>query len=175
MKSIRFCENCRKSKNNTSIPVMFFSKNHNEDVIKDFFAGYIYGIQEKYWDDTDKCPFCQSKTIDLNINEDDIYSLFITSTGNRQLLDAMIKLHDEDIIEYELKMSQFRTQVEQQESAKKQIQQQQENNIPHCPICNSTNIKKISSTERVTSVAMLGIFSKKINKSFKCKNCGGTF
>lgn len=48
-------------------------------------------------------------------------------------------------------------------------------NIPHCPICNSTNIKKISNTERVTSIALVGIFSKKINKSFKCNNCGGTF
>lgn len=48
-------------------------------------------------------------------------------------------------------------------------------NQPKCPICNSTNIKKISSVERVTSIAMIGLFSKKINKSFKCNNCGGTF
>lgn len=46
---------------------------------------------------------------------------------------------------------------------------------PHCPYCNSTNIKKISGTERVASIAALGIFSKKINKSFKCKNCGATW
>ena len=44
-----------------------------------------------------------------------------------------------------------------------------------CPYCNSTDTKKISGTERVVSVAMLGLFSKKINKSFKCNNCGGTF
>ena len=48
-------------------------------------------------------------------------------------------------------------------------------NKPKCPICNSVNIKKISGVERVTSIAMMGIFSKKINKSFKCNNCGGTF
>lgn len=48
-------------------------------------------------------------------------------------------------------------------------------NVPKCPTCNSTNIKKISTGERVTSVAMLGLFSKKINKSFKCKNCGYTW
>lgn len=44
-----------------------------------------------------------------------------------------------------------------------------------CPYCKSTNTKKISATERVASIAMLGIFSRKINKSFKCNNCGGTF
>lgn len=48
-------------------------------------------------------------------------------------------------------------------------------NKPRCPYCNSTNVKNISDTERVVSVAMLGLFSKKINKSFKCNNCGGTF
>lgn len=45
----------------------------------------------------------------------------------------------------------------------------------HCPFCNSTNVHKISGTERAVSVIGLGLFSKKINKSFKCKNCGGTF
>lgn len=44
--------------------------------------------------------------------------------------------------------------------------------IPKCPTCQSTDIQKIGTGERVASVAMLGIFSKKINKSFKCKNCG---
>ena len=48
-------------------------------------------------------------------------------------------------------------------------------NKPHCPTCNSTNIQKIGAGERIGSVAMLGLFSKKINKSFKCKNCGYTW
>ncbi len=48
-------------------------------------------------------------------------------------------------------------------------------NKPKCPTCNSTNVQKISTGERVTSVAILGLFSKKINKSFKCKNCGHTW
>lgn len=45
-------------------------------------------------------------------------------------------------------------------------------NIPKCPTCQSTNIHKIGTGERVMSVATLGFFSKKINKSFKCRNCG---
>lgn len=48
-------------------------------------------------------------------------------------------------------------------------------NKPKCPTCSSTDIQKIGTGERVVSVAMLGIFSKKINKSFKCKNCGYTW
>ena len=44
-----------------------------------------------------------------------------------------------------------------------------------CPTCNSTDIRKISTGERMMSVGMLGLFSKKINKSFKCNKCGYTW
>lgn len=49
------------------------------------------------------------------------------------------------------------------------------NNIPKCPTCSSTNIQKIGTGERMASVIGLGLFSKKINKSWKCKNCGHTW
>ncbi len=49
------------------------------------------------------------------------------------------------------------------------------NNIPKCPTCQSTNIRKIGGVERGASIAMFGIFSKKINKTFKCGSCGYTW
>ena len=48
-------------------------------------------------------------------------------------------------------------------------------NTPKCPTCGSTNIEKIGGMERAGSIAMWGIFSKKINKTFKCKKCGYTW
>ena len=48
-------------------------------------------------------------------------------------------------------------------------------NVPKCPTCGSTNIKRISATERATSILGLGIFSKKINKTYKCLNCNHTW
>ena len=48
-------------------------------------------------------------------------------------------------------------------------------NIPKCPTCGSLNVRHISSGERVASVGFFGIFSKKINKTFKCCNCGYTW
>ncbi len=47
--------------------------------------------------------------------------------------------------------------------------------IPRCPTCGSVNVEKISNLNRGVSVAMWGAMSKKINKSFKCKNCGFTW
>ena len=47
--------------------------------------------------------------------------------------------------------------------------------VPKCPTCGSTNIRKISGVERGASISAFGIFSKKINKTFKCCNCGYTW
>lgn len=48
-------------------------------------------------------------------------------------------------------------------------------NMPKCPTCGSLNVRHISGGERVASVGFFGIFSKKINKTFKCENCGYTW
>lgn len=48
-------------------------------------------------------------------------------------------------------------------------------NIPKCPTCGSTNVRKMGGVERGASIAAFGIFSKKINKTFKCGNCGCTW
>lgn len=69
-----------------------------------------------------------------------------------------------------LKLSQFKTQLEQQESSKVQ-----NDTTPRCPHCKSTNIKSISALNRGASIAALGVFSKKINKSFECLNCKYTW
>lgn len=47
-----------------------------------------------------------------------------------------------------------------------------ESNVPKCPTCSSTNIKKIGSVNRAVSIALLGIFSSKIGKQFQCLECG---
>ena len=46
---------------------------------------------------------------------------------------------------------------------------------PKCPTCSSTNIRKIGTGERAVSILGLGLFSKKINKTWKCNNCGHTW
>lgn len=69
----------------------------------------------------------------------------------------------------------YRISKESTEYQEKKQKREQEKLIPKCPHCQSTNIAKISGTERAMSVIGLGILSKKINKSFKCKNCGYTW
>ncbi len=148
MKYIRLCNYC---------------KNNRKDDDK-WGSGYIGWVSENNY----TCPFCQHELIDtiLTSEEDDI---LIEVSRSASFYDAMIELKSKDIIEFNLKMAQFKSQVEQQKSS------EQKNDVPRCPNCNSTNIKPISGLSRGASIAMLGIFSKKINKSFECKNCGYTW
>ena len=45
-------------------------------------------------------------------------------------------------------------------------------NKPKCPTCNSTNLKKISTTSKVVNTAVFGLFGTKRHKTFHCNNCG---
>lgn len=55
---------------------------------------------------------------------------------------------------------------------KKDMWEKDFKNIPKCPTCSSTNIKKISATSKVASVAMWGLLSRKVHKQWHCNVCG---
>lgn len=90
----------------------------------------------------------------------------------------------EDVIKiwYELKKdygskktNPFFPDLTPQQIAQANAQAQELLNKPKCPTCGSTNIKNIGGVERGASIWAFGIFSKKINKTFKCGNCGYTW
>lgn len=112
---------------------------------------------------------CNGNLIKVNLSYEDFIILCDISEDN-DFFQAMIDLKDRDIIEYNLKLSQFKSQLEQQKSNRTQ-----NDTTPSCPNCKSTNIKPISALNRGASIAVLGVFSKKINKSYECKNCGYTW
>ena len=112
-----------------------------------------------------KCPICNGGSF----LEADLYILQKVS-GSQHLIDAMQKLRQSDIVEYELKMTQFRTQYEQQQSLK-QTQVQQSNNRPKCPTCGSTNIQKISATRKAMGAIGFGLFSKTARSQYECLDC----
>lgn len=102
--------------------------------------GYIACIK----DGAPYCPLCCTPNlVNLSISGEDLFVIQQISE-NVEFIEAMIELHDKDIIEYETKMSQFRNQVKQQEqqTQPQQTQQpsQQKSNQITCPKCGSTNI-----------------------------------
>lgn len=154
--NIKYCPECAKNKRTIQDPA-------------DFFAGYqLYFFQDKIGK---TCQICDKDTlIETNITEDELLDFGEYSNYNPQFLKAMRELKEKDIIEYELKMSQFRTQVEQKNMAKAE-----EANLPKCPVCNSSNIEKISVGKKIKGSMLFGLFSNDAKKQMRCKDCGYKF
>lgn len=144
MSNVKLCVNC---KNNRT----------DDDV---FRSGYISWIAS----DDYNCPFCHHKLIDtiLTDEEDDILTDISKSAS---FFDAMIDLKQKDPIEFQLKMSQFKTQVQQQESSKVESK-----DVVHCPQCGSTVIT--TGARGVNNFWGLLGASKTVNR---CGNCGYTW
>ena len=160
--NMMFCSTCNKNGSNQMYKLVGNDK-------KAFQKGFIYPFEIKSNNEY-ICPYCNNKLLDTFITENEFDLIEDVSDSDRQFLEAMIELKKNDTIEYQLKMSQFKANLKQQESSKVE-----EDNKPKCPHCHSTNIKPISGTERAVSIIGLGIFSKKINKSFKCLDCKYTW
>lgn len=141
-KFVRFCRNCNKNSNNES---SLRGKGYS-----------IYLPEDKYI-----CEVCGEELIDLSMLSSD-YDILTNISNNPNFIESMIRLSQKDSIEYQLKMSQFKTN----------ISDRQENYIPKCPTCGSTNIEKISATKKAFGGAMFGLFSSDVRNSMHCKNCG---
>lgn len=124
-------------------------------------------LEKKY---NNVCPVCHEK--DSYIEE---YLMDIKRLSqklglyDKEFIESMVKLHNDDPIEYQLKISQFKTQIKQQEEATKRAE---EDNKPKCPTCGSTNIEKITIGKKAIGGALFGLFSSDVRKSMHCKNCG---
>lgn len=79
---------------------------------------------------------------------------------------VLMKLSDYERLGMEANRANFQKEVERQEKLQKQ------QNIPKCPICGSTDIKKLSTTSKVLGVGLLGLASKTVGKTYKCNKCG---
>ena len=116
----------------------------------------------------DICPICKS----TDWEDADLIALKEIS-NDTDFLEAMIELKKNDPIEYQLKMTQFKANLKQQVSSKIV---EEDNNTPHCPYCNSTNTKKITTGSKVAHTALFGIFSISRNsKQWHCNNCNSDF
>ncbi|WP_310603557.1 zinc ribbon domain-containing protein [Anaerosporobacter sp.] len=72
--------------------------------------------------------------------------------------------------EYQRQVIKERAEAAEAARRSVELQARAAANAPKCPMCNSTNIERISTLNRATSVAMTGLASGKIGKQYKCKH-----
>ena len=143
---VYMCKNCLK--NNKFIPDILYTYPFEEIEI-------VESIKDKH-------KACGSTDIvKINLNNKEVVDLLQISKDINFILE-MDKLKEDDIIEFNLKMSQFRQSTPQKSTS----------NTPKCPTCGSPNIKKISATKRWVSTGLFGLASSDVGKTMQCENCG---
>lgn len=111
-----------------------------------------------------KCRYCGAKLIHTNMTAEEHYLIERTSK-DRDFFMAMLKLREDDIVEYQTKISIFREQAKQDGCYGKK-----EPPKPRCPKCGSTSI---AAGQKGYSfwTGFLGS-NKTVNR---CSNCGHTW
>jgi len=129
-----------------------------------------------FWfiDIEDRCYYCNSKMQSTEMTSDEWKNM--TDKQKEQdyrnlIINKVFTSQDFDINKWNDRARQEKKFNEIISSPLDYIHQ----NVPKCPTCGSTNLSKVGTGERVVSVGLLGLFSGKINKTFKCKNCGYTW
>lgn len=59
--------------------------------------------------------------------------------------------------------------------SKSLLQTKPTTNIPQCPYCNSTDLKRISAATKAVNVALFGLFGNKRKYQWHCNNCKSDF
>lgn len=139
-KFVRLCEACKK-------------ESIGNPTLSSSLIGRGYSISLK--EDEYICKFCGGTVIDLKMLSTD-YDILTEISTDPQFIESMIQLQESDIIEYNLKMSQFKAQAPQKSS-----------DGVHCPKCGSTDI---GVTNRGYSLMWGFIGSGKPMNV--CKKCG---
>lgn len=107
-----------------------------------------------------KCPYCGSDNLSNILDQYDFtfgdYFKICNISKDPQFIIEMIKLKNEDPIEYQLKLKEF----------------DQIDSKPKCPTCGSTNIEKISVGKKIGGSFLFGIFSSDVRNTMHCKDCG---
>ncbi len=97
------------------------------------------------------------------------YIADVVPTFNEELKDEFIEKivkpnPNFDQTAYE-RLPEIRTMYKRQNEVLKN-EMQGHNNVPKCPTCSSTNLKKITITTKAMNTAMFGIFGTKRHKTF---------
>ena len=170
----QYAETCIKC----GFPIEKFIAQHCITDMKKTFICPKCGGHDSYYDFAPNdprhiaCEFCGTAYIQTNLTSKEYTALDLQEfrKGNKDFEADMAKKYghgefDEDA--YHSRKEVIAQRVRERES-KKETQQ----NTPKCPTCGSTNLKKITATQKASNAVLFGLFGNKRKKQFHCNNCG---
>lgn len=115
-----------------------------------------------------KCKNCNnSKIVDLGKTTEEWFRL--NSNQKESIIKNVLSLSDET---YDLIQEAWRNNKKSiQPTVRPVSSRSSQQNIPKCPTCGSTNIKKISTGKKALGFATVGIFSSNFGKTYECLQC----
>ena len=112
------------------------------------------------------CPVCKSKMIDSEI---DCITWGKMSDNEQENWLSNNIIHDDKTTQYIKQRVLYNQNGNTNQVAKPA-------NIPHCPICGSADLKKLSTVGKAAKIGLFGIFGAgSLGKTYKCNNCGVKF
>ncbi len=174
----QYAENCIKC----GFPIKkFMEENNFTDITKAYICPKCANSYElEYIPLNLKCEYCDTILVQTDISMKELFQFSNNSTdeefnykciefakkfGNNQFDETAFKNR---LQKNKIEIEKFLNKIDKNNSCLQQ-------NIPRCPHCQSTNIKKLSLTNKAISIGGLGILSNKIGKTFQCNNCKYTW
>lgn len=120
------------------------------------------------------CEFCGTPYIQTNLTADEYTKLNFQEfkKGNEDFEADIAKQYGNgefDQEAYNGRKEIIAQRVKEREMRKTQLQA---SNQPKCPTCGSTDLKKITATQKASNAVLFGLFGNKRKKQFHCNNCG---
>ena len=128
--------------------------------------------------ETAECSCKHTDYIYLGVNPVQYYKM--SDSSKDRLIQKKLKLTQNQFEELKAEWSKIRKEIDREYYAQRLAQRNEQRcvsqNIPKCPICQSTNLSKITTAQKAGKIVLFGIFGMGDNgKTWKCNNCGSKF
>ena len=128
--------------------------------------------------ETAECSCKHTDYIYLGVNPIQYYKM--SDSSKDRLIQKKLKLTQNQFEELKVEWSKIRKEVDREYYAQRLAQRNEQRrvsqNTPKCPICQSTNLSKITTAQKAGKIVLFGIFGMGDNgKTWKCNNCGSKF
>ena len=141
---------------------------------------YCPKCKQNFSDSFDECVYCNTPLVNGLIEIEDTSTTETHAMSDSEILEKYKDYREniENQIGHELSDAEFLNGLKEAHRDSLVLKAEKHNNtlttgknIPKCPTCQSTDIKKVSTASKAGSVFMWGLLSQKVKKQWHCNNC----